>query len=460
MKQYTNILADYLSDLKYEDIPAEVIQRAKQVTLHALGVALAANPAKSAQDIIRIAKDLGTGEHNATIIGDGSKVSASNAALANGTLTDLLDWEDCSWTGHPTGGAVPAGIAVAEAFHKTGKEYLTALVGAYDIYTRVAMAVQPSVNRFSQGWGLTSWQIFAPAMVTGKLMGLEHGKMNQLMGTAAVMTPVAINLTAQTFSDFYHFQHGLTAKQAIECAMIVDAGIDTLMDGLESYSGYHFGVSDQLREEWYDKELGESYYIMELLLKHWPVNMWLQVPLDMADELVKKHSINPEEIDTIYVSPTINRRSEFYPGGYPSLVRAQFSIPFCIAMLLVGPQPGHEWADHKYLNDAKILDFASRVLPEGEQTKPSLCFNKFREKSYPKYGMRIIMKDGTEYKIEKQFSKGHPKNFYTIQDSIDVFKLATSQVLSEEKADALIDFCLNRMEEVEDMSVIGGLLKA
>ena len=34
------------------------------------------------------------------------------------------------------------------------------------------------------------------------------------------------------------------------------------------------------------------------------------------------------------------------------------------------------------------------------------------------------------------------------------------QVLSEEKADALIDFCLNRMEEVEDMSVIGGLLKA
>ena len=99
-------------------------------------------------------------------------------------------------------------------------------------------------------------------------------------------------------------------------------------------------------------------------------------------------------------------------------------------------------------------------MPEGEQTKPSLCFNKFREKSYPKYGMRIIMKDGTEYKIEKQFSKGHPKNFYTIQDSIDVFKLATSQVLSEEKADALIDFCLNRMEEVEDMSVIGGLLKA
>ena len=458
MKQYTKILADYLSDLKYEDLPAEVVQRAKQVTLHALGVAISANQAKSAQDIIRIAKDLGSGEHNATIVGDGAKVAVSNAALANGTLTDLLDWEDCSWTGHPTGGAVPAGIAMAEGYHKTGKEYITALVGAYDVYTRVAMAVQPSMTRFSQGWGLTSWQIFAPTMVTGKLMGFDHKKMNQLMGTAAVMTPVAINLTAQTFSDFYHFQHGLTAKQAIECAMITDAGIDTLMDGLESYSGYWFGVSDQLHEEWYDKELGESHYIMELLLKHWPVNMWLQVPLDMADELVKTHHIDPAEIDKIYVSPTINRRSEFYPEGYPSLVRAQFSIPYCIAMLLVGPKPGHEWADHKYLNDPKILNFAAKVLPEGEKTKPSECFNKFREKSYPKYGMRIIMKDGTEYKIEKQFSKGHPKNFYTLQDSMDVFRQATAGMLSEEKANALIDFCLNRLQDVEDMAEIGPYL--
>ena len=40
MKQYTQILSDYLAGLKYEDIPQEVIERAKLVTLHTIGAAL------------------------------------------------------------------------------------------------------------------------------------------------------------------------------------------------------------------------------------------------------------------------------------------------------------------------------------------------------------------------------------------------------------------------------------
>jgi 2-methylcitrate dehydratase PrpD len=59
MKRYTQILADYLSALKYEDIPAEVLERAKLVTLHTIGAAISSLRSKSAQDIIRIAKELG-----------------------------------------------------------------------------------------------------------------------------------------------------------------------------------------------------------------------------------------------------------------------------------------------------------------------------------------------------------------------------------------------------------------
>lgn len=42
--EYTQKLADYAVDLKYENIPEEVIERAKMLTLHTLGVALAAKP--------------------------------------------------------------------------------------------------------------------------------------------------------------------------------------------------------------------------------------------------------------------------------------------------------------------------------------------------------------------------------------------------------------------------------
>ena len=141
MKKYTQIIADYLSDLKYENIPDEVIERAKLVTLHTIGAAIAAVKTEAGKNIISVAKELGTGGKEATIIGEGSKVSLGNAVLASGTLADLLDWEDCSWTGHPSAGAVPTGLAVSEAYHKSGKDYLTALVGGYDVYQRIAISI-------------------------------------------------------------------------------------------------------------------------------------------------------------------------------------------------------------------------------------------------------------------------------------------------------------------------------
>ena len=57
----------------------------------------------------------------ATIVGDGSKVPCAAAAFANGTLADILDWEDCSWTGHPSAGAIPAALAMGELVKASGK---------------------------------------------------------------------------------------------------------------------------------------------------------------------------------------------------------------------------------------------------------------------------------------------------------------------------------------------------
>ena len=460
MKKYTKIMADYLSDLKYEDIPPEVIERAKLVTLHTLGAAISAIRSKSGRDIIETAKALGDGGRQATLIGDGGKVGVGNAVLANGTLADLLDWEDCSWTGHPSAGAVPVGIAVSEAYHKTGKDYLTALVGAYDVYQRVAMAVQPSPKRFEEGWGLHCWQIFAPTSVAGKLLGIKGDKMNQLFGAAAHMTPIAINLIHSSFSDFYHFTHGLTAQLGVQNALIVKKGISTLMGAFEEDIGYWFGVSDQCDWDWYDKDLGKRHMIMELMMKNWPVNMWIQTPMDLIHSLTTKNKIDADQIKEIEVWPYIPERSEDCPpGGYDSLVKAQFSIAFCIAMYLKGPSVGYDWLDEKYLTDPTILDMASKFKGVGEESLISHNFDTFQQGSYPEYGMKITMKDGTEYSESMRYPKGHPKNDYTLKECVDVFKLATGDVMSEAEQDALCDF-VNRLEDCVDMSEIGKLLKA
>lgn len=460
MKKYTQILADYLADLKYEDIPQEVIDRAKMVTLHTVGVALGAAKAKTVGEAIEVAHIMGTSDKAATIYGDGSKVSVLSAAFANGMMADFLDWEDCSWTGHPSAGAVPAGIAMAEAYRKSGKDFLTALVGGFEVYQRVAMAVQPTPERFDAGWGLYCWQIFAPAMVAGKLLNLPAEKMNQLLGTAASMTPVATEQINATNTDFYHYTYGLTAKLGVECALIVDKGITTLMDALEEYGGYWPGVSDQCDWDWFDKELGTHYYLMDMLLKNWPVNMWIQAPMDLLDRMVKANDIKADDIESIEMSPFIPNRSENWPDGYPSTVRAQFSIPFCLAMYLRGPQMGWEWAEEKYLKDPVILDMCNRFKGVGRVERVSTQFDTFRTGGYPTYEMKITLKDGTVYEDEIHYPKGHPRNPYTREEGIENFRIATASILSREQADKLVDLIMNRLEQVDDLSIIGDYLKA
>ncbi|WP_288284098.1 MmgE/PrpD family protein, partial [uncultured Anaerotruncus sp.] len=43
MKEYTKILADYAAGLKYEELPADVVEQAKKIILHTIAVSIASS---------------------------------------------------------------------------------------------------------------------------------------------------------------------------------------------------------------------------------------------------------------------------------------------------------------------------------------------------------------------------------------------------------------------------------
>ena len=166
--------------------------------------------------------------------------------------------------------------------------------------------------------------------------------------------------------------------------------------------------------------------------------MWIQTPMDMIHSIMTKNDIDVDKIKLIEVSPYIPERSEDSPAdGYDSLVAAQFSIPFCMAMYLKGPEVGTEWLDEKYLRDPEILKMAAKVKGVGEVSLISHNFDTFQQGSYPSYTMKVTMEDGTIYDEAVQFPKGHPQNPYTREECIACFKLATKGLMSEEKQHAL-----------------------
>src|SRR5438045_2327402 len=107
------VLVEYASKLKYEDLPREVVDQAKMVTLHTIGIALASYLTEQGTRVIALAKWMG-GALEVIIFGDGAKVSCMSAGFANGIMVDALDWGDCSWTGHFFVSVVLAVLAISK----------------------------------------------------------------------------------------------------------------------------------------------------------------------------------------------------------------------------------------------------------------------------------------------------------------------------------------------------------
>ena len=88
---YTQTLSEYAANLKYEDIPPEVVERAKMILLQTLGVTLGAKGTPIYKKALRMAKEANGGAGGATTMwGTGEKLSAINAALALGGFTSGL----------------------------------------------------------------------------------------------------------------------------------------------------------------------------------------------------------------------------------------------------------------------------------------------------------------------------------------------------------------------------------
>ena len=149
---YTRGIADFVANLRYDAIPAEVIARIKLLILDSLGCAIFGADLPWSQILLDTlsAVDTSTGT---TIWGTRRKLSAPHAALVNGTLVQSFELDEVHRVGVLHVGAVtlPPVLAIAEMnLAMTGRDFLTACVAGYEIGPRVGICMGP--EHIGQGW--------------------------------------------------------------------------------------------------------------------------------------------------------------------------------------------------------------------------------------------------------------------------------------------------------------------
>src|SRR5260370_32570180 len=96
MAHETETLAGYVADLKFEDIPSEVLERAKVLTLDFLGSAIRARrDAESTPSLLRMLEALALdGKGYSTVFGDSKTWTPAVAAPLNGAPGHSLCFAD------------------------------------------------------------------------------------------------------------------------------------------------------------------------------------------------------------------------------------------------------------------------------------------------------------------------------------------------------------------------------
>src|SRR5712692_6069175 len=177
--------ARWAANLKYEDLPPEVVDKVKALMLHAVTSAVLGAPTAHAKAAVHLTKAEEGKPDGATILTDGSKATRIGATFANSELMHSSSlFDSYRMLTHPGPVLVPAAIVNAELGKKSGKDIITALAAGYELLFRLCDDFIPSTA--ARGFRPSPlYGTMGAAMVTGKLMDLNEDRLVATIALAA-----------------------------------------------------------------------------------------------------------------------------------------------------------------------------------------------------------------------------------------------------------------------------------
>ena len=443
----TQELANYFTDLKYEDLPLEVVEMAKNLILDSVGCSFAGWSAKEIDQIIDVARSVGT-PGNSTVIGTGERFSLLGAAMANGDLITSITACDVYTPAHfhATPEIVPVALALAEETGANGKELITAVVCGLEIVCRIAFSLDNQEFR-KRGWH--SPGIIGPmgaAATAAKLLKLDATDTrraialgySQSSGTFASWPTPTVKFH-QSRGAAAGLISGLLAREKFEAG---SEPLDAPDGGL--YMTYAPGASEKVV-----KDLGTHWEMLNISLRLWPGATPIQAMLSAF--LNDKHQTFPAlgNISSVEIRVAPRTYNAHISSINPtSTFEALLSFHFVAAAFL---KNGYFWIDlvsPGKLEDQDVLNFAkNKVLLVGDEKIPIGGVQ-----------VKILTVDGQTIELKEDYATGTPKRPVTSEQLERKFLQASSEKITH-KASLELLALLSDLEKLHSFSDLFKMLQ-
>jgi len=440
-------IARWVVALRYEELPPDVVARAKRVLLDTLGCALGAigaEPVRMAQQVVAMQG----GNPQATILGLGRKVSCEQAAFLNGMALRYFDYNDYVGMGRPNHASInvaPA-LAVAEMEGLTGKALLLGLVAGYEVEVRLRDAIAANERA---GWDDTSIEAqYASAATAGKLLRLDEAKLaNALAIAGSNANTLAEVRRGAELTPAKGSAEPMAARNGVFAALLARAGLAYPLTIFEGANGFAKIVSGSLDEAILRRRSGD-FQILKSCIKLWPCVGTAQAPIAAALE-IRKQQPDPDAISSITValSDFAYKQQAAYPEEISTREHADHSIPYTVARALLD-------------GDVKVTDFEENRFrdPRALALKRKLAIRPEASLANENLGayLEATLQNGTVITATVPIPPGNMLNPAGDADLTRKFLALSEGVLGRARAERAIEVIL----AVDTMSDLGDLLNA
>lgn len=379
--EYTRHLAQFAVQLQYSDLPAAVIEKAKELALHSWGVQMAGSTLPWSKSAYRYACNEG-GAPRSTVVNYGLKTSAVNAAFVNGTFGHGFEIDDNHTATGVKGGCVviPAVLAAAEQQLSSGRELILATVAAYEVMTRIGLSV--AVALWKSGHHATgACGPFGAAVAGGKLLRFDENTMLHALSIAGAHSSGLTESPASGRGELKRIFGGMAASGGMRAALLAAEGLTGPASMLEGERGFCSTFGDETNKmAALTAGLGKEWQIMHAHYKNYAQDGYIQPMTEALERIVKQHSFKPEDIAEVRAGT--NKHAHEHRVGKirepKDLTSAQFSANFSLALFLIKGGAGfHEYTEEN-LWDPKIIELGKKIQTyvddeiedEWQKTKP------------------------------------------------------------------------------------------
>lgn len=444
----TRTLASFVARLRYEDIPAEVITKAKACVLDGIGCMLFG----STLPWVRIATDVALeqgGHPQATIIGTPHRASVMQAALVNGTAGHAFELDDAHTGASMHAGSVNVSIVLALAEwlgNVSGRDVLTALVAGYESGLRVGMA--GAGNVFKRGFHSAAvCGVFAGAATAARLLDLDEERTQHAFGVAGSLAGGL--MAAQEGAMVKRLHAGQAARNGMYGALLARRGFTGITNVLEApFGGFFSAMTDHNEPSALTSELGSRWETLAVGFKPYATAGAIHASLMLLDAIMRDHNLAAGDIECIEVECTTYCKGHvgwlYAPQGVAS---AQMNMYYALSVMALDRAAMIEQFREERLNDPLVLDFMRRIHIVVDHSFDDLG-NPFRYATR----LRVMTRTGTRHERETLHRPGSPSAPLSTERSREKFKILASYALEDSAVSELakqIDE-LDRRETLQD----------